>query len=208
MYKIYIGTKPIILADRKDWEVKKISVENALVVDYYGQKNYILRYVDSLEKGSKKYDAVVIRTDNLEQLWNDFKEVYHIIEAAGGLVFNAEGKVLAIFRKGHWDLPKGKIDKGESPEEAAVREVQEETGLFQLSLGEKICDTYHTYADPYKNGRRVLKKSHWYRMQTIEEKLIPQTEEDIELATWLSIEEMREKKPIFENILEVLNHAT
>lgn len=207
MYKIYIGSKLLILTDRVVWKAAKISTENQLVVDYYGQKNYLLPYVDCLEKESKKFDSIVIQTNNLELLWADFQKMYHLIEAAGGLVFNVERKILAIFRRGYWDLPKGKIDKGESPGEAAIREVQEETGLFQLNLGALIAETYHTYLDPYKENRRVLKKSYWYKMDTLEENLQPQTEEDIELAVWLKAEELKAKQPIFDNILEVLDHV-
>ena len=68
-----------------------------------------------------------------------------MVEAAGGLVFNKDGGILMIFRNGKWDLPKGKLEIGESVEECAIREVQEECGVSGLIIENKIKDTYHTY---------------------------------------------------------------
>ena len=97
-----------------------------------------------------------------EKLVADFQSNYKILEAAGGLVYNAEGKILLIFRRDFWDLPKGKIDPGESKAAAAVREVEEETGLKDITLGDLITETYHTYRT--KKGNRILKRTYWFRM--------------------------------------------
>ena len=86
----------------------------------------------------------------MEKLFQDFTAHYKILEAAGGMVLNANRELLVIYRRGSWDLPKGKIDPGETKEEAAVREIQEETGLQEVELGNLICSTYHTY----KNKKR------------------------------------------------------
>lgn len=107
-----------------------------------------------------------------------------LIKAAGGLVSNEENKYLFIFRNGKWDLPKGKLDKGENSRVAAIREVQEECGISVDSSGDKICNTYHIYE---MNGARVLKKTSWYRMRADhQENLIPQAEEGITDARWLA----------------------
>jgi 8-oxo-dGTP pyrophosphatase MutT (NUDIX family) len=109
-----------------------------------------------------------------------------IIEAAGGLVFNEKNELLMIFRRGFWDLPKGKVDEGESLEECAVREVQEETGLQNIKLGEFLNTTYHTYT---LNNQSILKPSHWYKMKHLGNELpIPQTEEDISEIKWVTKE--------------------
>jgi 8-oxo-dGTP pyrophosphatase MutT (NUDIX family) len=115
-----------------------------------------------------------------------------IIEAAGGLVFNEKNELLMIFRRGFWDLPKGKVDEGETHEECAVREVQEETGLHNIKLGDFLNTTYHTYT---LNNQSILKPSHWYKMEHWgNEILIPQTEEDISEIKWVSKVEAQDLK--------------
>lgn len=109
-----------------------------------------------------------------------------IIEAAGGMVFNAKGELLMMKRRGKWDMPKGKLDDGEGVEDCAIREVMEETGLSPLRLIKKLQTTYHTY--PHK-GKTALKPSHWYEMEyTGNQKPIPQTEEDITEICWANKE--------------------
>jgi 8-oxo-dGTP pyrophosphatase MutT (NUDIX family) len=117
-----------------------------------------------------------------------------LIEAAGGMVLNQKGELLMIFRKGLWDMPKGKLDDGESIEECALREVSEETGLTKLKMIRELQTTYHTY--PYK-GKTALKPSHWYLMHYHgNEKLVPQLEEDITEIKWAN---KQEAKRLIEN---------
>ena len=113
------------------------------------------------------------------------KEVtFQIIRAAGGLVFNEKEEALLIFRRGKWDLPKGKLDEGESLHECAVREVEEETGLKNVKLLSFLTTTYHTYEE---DGKQILKESHWYRMEVKgKQTLTPQTEEDITDIRWVA----------------------
>jgi 8-oxo-dGTP pyrophosphatase MutT (NUDIX family) len=111
-----------------------------------------------------------------------------IIIAAGGLVQNNEGSFLLIFRRGFWDLPKGKLDARELIPECAIREVREETGLQTITLGSFICMTTHAYFDTWLQ-KDVIKETHWYAMKAsslLPETLIPQTEEDIEKIKWVS----------------------
>ena len=106
------------------------------------------------------------------------------IKAAGGIVRNKENEYLFIFRNGKWDLPKGKIEKGENSRAAAIREVEEECGIRIESSGEKICNTYHIYE---LSAGMVIKKTTWYWMKsTKKEKLIPQLEEGITDVRWIS----------------------
>ena len=115
-----------------------------------------------------------------------------IIIAAGGLVQNSKGEILLIYRRGFWDLPKGKLDPGELIPECAVREVQEETGIQTLDLGPFICNTTHTYFDKWLN-QDVEKHTHWYAMLSLEnETLVPQTEEDIEKIEWVPMEQLHQ----------------
>lgn len=142
-----------------------------------------------------------------DQMLKYFFDLFLVIEAAGGLVYNEQGQILAMLRRGFWDLPKGKVEKKEPIQKAALREVEEETGVDKLRLGEFLLETYHIYIDLRKQ-RRVLKRSHWYAMHCEGEvKLVPQTEEDIELVCWLPKAEFLAKKPIFANILAVLQKA-
>ena len=139
-----------------------------------------------------------------EQAYQDYLIDKLVIEAAGGLVFNENKELLMIFRRGFWDLPKGKVDEGESLEECAVREVKEETGIQNIKLEEFLTTTYHTYT---YHGNQIVKPSHWYKMENWgHEKLIPQTEEDITAIEWLSKEKahslMDEMYPTIRTIVE------
>ncbi len=118
-----------------------------------------------------------------EAFFTLFSSFYQIIEAAGGIVRHPSGKYLFIKRFGKWDLPKGKIEQGESPAMAAVREVREECGLKGHRILNELPSTFHTYK---LEGNRVLKRTWWFAMDYSGElHTIPQTEEGISEATWL-----------------------
>ena len=113
------------------------------------------------------------------------KKPFKVIKAAGGVVFKGN-KMLLMFRRGVWDLPKGKLDDGESSRQGAAREVQEETGV-QVTVGERICTTWHTYT---LNGNRILKRTKWYWMSVLDDsRMTPQADEDIEQLAWLDPKE-------------------
>lgn len=136
----------------------------------------------------KKLQEITFKVDDYDTVVEDIKKDYTIIKAAGGLILN-EGEVLMIWRLKKWDLPKGKLDKGEKPKSAAVREVEEECNV-KVKLGKKICHTWHTYK---QNGRRILKKTYWYRMYCIDDsEMKPQLEENIEDIKWMNEEELKE----------------
>lgn len=136
----------------------------------------------------KKLEEITFSVKDYKAIIDEIKKDYNIIKAAGGLVVN-EGEVLLIYRLKKWDLPKGKLDKGEKPKNAAVREVEEECNV-KVKLGEKICHTWHTYK---QNGRRILKKTYWYRMYCIDDtNMQPQLEENIEETKWMNEAELKE----------------
>ena len=113
-----------------------------------------------------------------------------IIEAGGGLVLNERGDLLMIFRRGYWDLPKGKRDAGESIETCAVREVEEETGLSGVQLMNPVGETTHYYVDPFTN-LPTQKITYWFTMYAASfQPLIPQTSEDITDIRWVSAAEL------------------
>lgn len=202
MYKIYINGTPLFLKSAD--KIQPAATDRELVARYPGKVKSLLNYADMLEKG-KRFDAVTLYHEDVEQLFLDFASQYKIVEAAGGVVFNDQHKALLIFRRGFWDLPKGKIDLGETKEAAAVREVQEETGLQQLELGALLGETYHTY----KEGKtRILKRTYWFAMRTPETTLTPQTEEDIEQAVWVELKPfLQEEDRMYGNIREVLERV-
>ena len=112
------------------------------------------------------------------------------IIAAGGIVMNPNQEILWIFRRGFWDLPKGKLDPNETIEACAIREVMEETGISHLVLGKRILTTTHQYYDTYLN-KDVEKTTYWYAMTT--DRLQdgkPQSEEDIEAIAWVKKEDI------------------
>jgi 8-oxo-dGTP pyrophosphatase MutT (NUDIX family) len=125
------------------------------------------------------------------------------IVAAGGIVANDEKKILFQFRRGKWDLPKGKLEDGEAIEECAVREVEEETGLQKVQLGELVGTTYHVYAE---NGNDIEKETYWYAMKVSgEQRLVPQVEEDITELRWVSENELQEYlSNTYQNIEEIV----
>lgn len=125
-----------------------------------------------------------------EAEWSRFAEGFRIIHAAGGIVTNENDDVLMIFRYGCWDFPKGKVEAGEEWPTAALREVEEETGLHDISLQEPLPNTYHTYT---LHGAPILKITHWYAMHAPVQLLTPQTEEDISQAVWVPQEEVAER---------------
>lgn len=135
----------------------------------------------------KNLDSVVLVTQNKENLTKFIKSRFTIIKAAGGVV-TKDDKVLFIYRLGKWDLPKGKFEKGESPEACAVREVEEECAI-KVNLGAEICKTWHTYTH---NRKSILKKTFWYAMENLDDKSMkPQEEEGIEDIRWLSHHEAK-----------------
>ena len=203
MYKIYINETPLILMSEGEATTGNWPRDDRhLLARYPGKAKFLMNYIDMLEK-SRRFEAVMLYAQKTEQLYTDFEGHFSVMEAAGGLVFNSSGEVLFIYRRGYWDLPKGKIDKGESREEAALREVEEETGLQSVELGPAITTTHHTYRDG--KGRRILKHTYWYRMNSEGGALIPQTEEDIEQVVWMSLADFfSDERPVYRSIREML----
>ena len=124
----------------------------------------------------------MVMTEDEDSAFKKFAKPYQRISAAGGLVYNEKEELLLIYRQGKWDLPKGKVDKGETIEEAAIREVEEECAIEKLSLGNPIQKTFHTY---FQDQQRVLKTTHWFHMIALEYgKMAPQLEENITDLQW------------------------
>ncbi|MBW6492043.1 MAG: NUDIX hydrolase [Lentimicrobium sp.] len=131
---------------------------------------------------------MLFNNSNAKKLLDEFISLFWYLEAAGGIVKNAEGKRLFIYRFGKWDLPKGKIEKGESHSEAAIREVMEETGVSGIELGCELPSTFHMYEH---KGKRVLKRTYWFAMHcSTDGPLVPQQDEGITEVAWFETEQL------------------
>lgn len=201
-YKIYINESPLILTQTSDL-ADETSFERSLIhAIYRGKPKMLLNYIELLEK-NKHHEGIIIQADDLDQLWRDFKSLYFYIKAGGGLVLNPFGKILLIYRRNVWDLPKGKQDPGETLAQTALREVREETGLADLKLVEKLDNGYHCYM---MSKQRTLKRTRWYLMHTqTPAQLILQKEEGIQDAAWFDPREIPKLNMLmFNNIRDVL----
>ncbi len=167
MYKVFIENKPIIFQFNS--EVNKTeTVEDSWLK--------IRTYLGST------HPELIIEIKNEVDFWQIFKN-HKFIVAAGGLV-RSGSRFLFIKRNGIWDIPKGKLDAGESPEIAAVREIEEECGLIAPIITDHLIQTYHTY---HHKGKDVLKLTHWYLLEEGLQKseLKPQLEEGITEINYL-----------------------
>ncbi len=202
MYKIYVNEKPFIFAKPSSNLASLENMPNVIKAPYLGKSKLLLSYVDMLLK-SKTVQAVILTSDNTKKLRDDFFELMRIVPAAGGLVINEFDEILAIFRRGYWDLPKGKIEKKEGIKVGGIREVMEETGISDVKIDYKIGKTYHMFK--LKDQTKAIKLTHWYLMKTKKQELIPQEEEDILKAKWVNLASFKHNcNPIYKNILEVI----
>ena len=185
-YRIYIQKHCLIFSD----EPMRISGTN-LDVSLYDFLNFrdIKILAEGLEKDLGACKHVWVTCVNPTVEFELLQSFYEPIVAAGGVVFNEFDEILFIHRLGKWDLPKGKVELNEAIEQAAIREVEEECGLSELVIVQKLSNTYHTY--PLK-GRRLFKTTHWYQMTTHKQTLIPQTAEDISQAIWADTQTIRQ----------------
>lgn len=148
--------------------------------------------VDSLlklmtDKKFRKVHSIFISSRKKRDLINYIKSKFKVVEAAGGIVEKG-GKFLMIYRRKVWDIPKGKLDQGETIRTCAVREVEEETGV-SVKIDKKIDAVWHTYIDRKKY---ILKKTHWFAMSCLsDKKMAPQKDEGIKKVEWMTMEEVR-----------------
>ncbi len=126
------------------------------------------------------------------------------VTAAGGVLYRKEAanfEVLLIYRNGVWDLPKGKLEEGESIESCARREVAEEVGISLPDIELPLVQTNHTYQE---NGTHIIKTTHWFRMLAGgRENFTPEKSEGIEAVEWMPLD-IAEQKVGYENLKDVL----
>ena len=153
MYKVFVNDRLLILTNKRpdDANGNIFSLDPKSIIEAIKQLN------------NKKLKEAYIFKKGDDKLLKKFKKALPVVQAGGGKVRNKKGKVLFIYRNGKWDLPKGKLDKGESFKEAAIREVEEETGVKGLKCKDLLATTYHIFR---RNGTYKLKEVKWYDMVT------------------------------------------
>ncbi len=172
MYKVFVNKKEIILTT----EAPKMPRSKALPLKSTPFKK-IIRTLRTTN-----VDTLYLVHENPDKLISLFKKKLPVTVAAGGVVQNDQKQVLFIYRKKRWDLPKGKVEKGETLQKGGKREVKEETGVKKLNVGTLLGKTYHIFK---RNNRFQLKESHWFHMTTsYDGNLVPETKEDITKALW------------------------
>ncbi len=178
-YKVYYNDSYLLITSvrpqMKEKFAKVLSGESA-IADF-------LRKPDFLFNGSFN-EPVLLLSDQPGNVLCCLMEHLDIVVAGGGIVLNEKEELLLIFRRGKWDLPKGKIELHETILSGAIREVAEETGVRIQSTEEKPVCTYHAY---YLKGKNCLKHTEWFVMKAVpnQKDLTPQAEEDIEQALWV-----------------------
>lgn len=195
MYKVFVNEKKLLVSKHPENLEKDLGFESFTTLEIA---------LDLLENTSVK--ELNVFGENIEEIWKEFQKLFRIIEAAGGLVTNPQGELLFIKRLGKWDLPKGKMEKGESREESAIREIEEETGLKDVELGKFINTTYHIYIE--RNGEKILKCTHWFEMSFDgEDTSTPQIEEGITEVAWKNTPQIKEEvfPSTFQNIKLIVN---
>lgn len=199
--KIYFNDKPLFLTNEITPDIEPyVHHDDAVLIDEFSTPG-----VNSMihEMRQEKIHAGIFLHHNLAELEKTFRKKFTLVKAAGGLVLNDEGDILMMLRRGKWDLPKGKLDPGESLETCAVREVQEETGVNKVVLEKPLVVTYHTYDE---SGKHILKESHWYLLKAPgQQALIPQSEEQITQLKWVTPGEVKQYiNNTFPSIIDVL----
>ena len=189
MYKVFVKEIPIILSTEKNIgkQYKSIPLKLARLKKIIKKiNNGQLVYVNLYHKIPEKLERFL------------FKKL-KVVEAGGGMVFNDKKEILFIRRNSKWDLPKGKKEKGETHEEAAIRETMEETGVQDLEVKRFITKTYHVFK---RNDKYRLKVTYWYEMYTsYDGELVPETNEGIKKVRWKNFEKTQKAlQDSYENI--------
>ncbi len=185
MYKVFFNHRSIEFVGK---EYKPTTLEEGFF--YYLSDSSELSRVLKFFNTTTDIKRVTVVSENATETFKFFNFHFMSIAAAGGFVTNNKGEFLLIYRHGKWDLPKGKAEKGEIPSETAIREVQEECGIHNLTIKSPLGETYHTYK---LNGIPAMKKTVWFLMLfSGNEHPQPQLEEDIQEVKWVKPEDIDE----------------
>ena len=193
MYKVFANRLPIILTSK----AKYLSNENTFLLSSLE--------IDEILKKLRKHKKIYLFFPKKKDLIKEFKSKIKTVYASGGIVKNKKSEILFIFRRGKWDLPKGKVEKYENISQAAIREVIEETGIEKISLIRPIEKTFHIF----KRGKNhYLKCTYWFEMKSnFDGKFIPQKKEGITRVEWINEENLLNVLPkSYANIRLLFNY--
>lgn len=197
MYKVFVDNVPIYFQKNSSLEsnLPKKLFPTILLHDFDA-------FVHEVNRLNSDTDIFVNSPDPLQEIKRFFKH-FKWIEAAGGIVKNTKtDELLFIFRNGIWDIPKGKIEKGEEPHEAALREINEECGLDNIKIDKELIPTYHVY---FAYGKHWIKKTFWFTLSSPLTDIQPQKEEGITEVKWFQKNELETiQKNTYGSILDVL----
>lgn len=207
MYKVFFNDSSITLCSESENSFKD---NNLQVIDFVANTN-TSPLLNELET-NKEAKNIILETSDLSKSWNVFKKQFIRIKAAGGVVVDKNGRILVIKRLGVWDLPKGKVEKNESLEEAAIREVEEECGITGLTIKKRIKSIFHLYRSPFhtKPNNFVLKKTFWFEMAYEGNEIpTPQVSENIVEARWMTQTELSDFfSNTYQNLAELMEEFT
>jgi 8-oxo-dGTP pyrophosphatase MutT (NUDIX family) len=187
-YKIYYNDSFVLLTDQTEQSNKNFTKV------IRGEEDADAFFKNSLQLfDGHTHEDVLIVTNRAEQVMRRFFERIELVIAGGGIVTNENDELLLIFRRGKWDMPKGKIDKGEHIIDGAKREVNEETGIQIESIEKEPRLTYHAYK---LDGKNCLKETSWFEMKATpgQKNPVAQAEEDITEASWVKKSALKEYK--------------
>lgn len=199
MYKVFLNDRLIAIC-----APGKITINKpAVFFDSDADEKEVCEWFKSFEKSD--LNNVVLLHPEPAEFFGVFKSVFKVVEAAGGVVLSDE-KILFIFRRGKWDLPKGKTHEGENPGTAAIREVAEECGIARHKIEKKLPSTFHIYNSPHENEGWVFKETFWFEMAYNGPLTgVPQTEEDISEVKWIRTNEVDEVlQNTYENLKQII----
>jgi len=200
MYKVFINHKTIFLTQ----DISNLKLEDEDILVHPHSKSALINEYQRFINNPVALKLYILKPNHAKQLYRDFLSMFVKVEAAGGLVINPSGQCLFIYRYGRWDLPKGKIEAFEKKDEAALREVEEETGIGQLTIINSLSRTRHLYDE---KGKHCLKVTWWYFMKTSDNHVpVPQQEEGITNAQWIDRDKLKDVMlNTYLSIIDVIN---
>jgi len=197
MYKVHFENRFIVISPEPD-RIQKYGLFHKFrtTVELY-------KIISDFQTDVSLLSANIYGPD-IKHIWKMFRIYFTEVGAAGGLVRHVSGRFLFIEKKGKLDLPKGHIEPGETPEDCAIREVQEECGISGHTITKSLQPSYHTYS---WEGISYLKKTNWYLMDYNGTMLIePQINEGINKVEWLLPDELsRIKVSAWLSLMDLIN---
>lgn len=196
MYRIYINETALVISDIVPNGLGQFQTIDSQTFDFRD-------FYKQAKKNGRSVHLLLV--DNPKKYFKKLRKSFQLIKAAGGIVISETDQYLFIFRKGKWDLPKGKLDLNEKTRDAAGREVEEECGVKVTRINNKLCTTWHVYEE---KTQIIFKKTSWFFMQAKKQKLIPQLEEDITEARWMSKDDFefvrKNTYPLIRDMLDLI----